>query len=45
MSRFVLGFLVGALAMYWYAVDGGTALSDVVDWFQDTAGGYGAGPK
>ena len=42
MSRFVLGFLVGALAMHWYAVYGGTALGDVTDWFQDTAGGYGA---
>ena len=41
MSRFVLGVLVGALAMHWYAVYGGTAVGDVVDWFQDTAGGYG----
>lgn len=45
MSRFVLGFLVGALAMYWYAANGGTVVSDVVDWFQDTAVGYGTAPS
>jgi len=31
--------------MHWYAVHGGTVLSDVVDWFQDTAVGYGTTPS
>ena len=49
MSRFVLGFLVGALAMYWYAGHGGAVLQDAVGWLEHTAAGYaspseGAGP-
>jgi hypothetical protein len=45
MSRFVLGFLVGALAMYCYADLGETVVRDVVDWFQDTAADYGPSPR
>ena len=45
MSRFVLGFLVGALAMHLYAIHGNTVMRDVVDWFQDTAADYGPSPR
>ncbi len=45
MSRFVLGFLVGALAMYWYPAHGESVVRDVVDWFQDTAADYGSSPR
>ncbi len=45
MGRFVLGFLIGVLAMYWYAAHGDTAVRSLVDWFQDTAAGYGSSPR
>lgn len=44
MGRFVLGMLVGAVAMYWYDIYGDAVLRDVVRWFLDTAGGYGQPP-
>jgi len=45
MGRFVLGFLAGVVAMYWYAAHGDTVVRDVTAWFQDTAANYAASPR
>ena len=42
LKRFMLGFLIGIGAMYWYLQDSGAAVDDARNWADTSASNYRA---
>lgn len=40
MRLFVLGFLLGALSMYWFDTSGDQAIVSAVEWLEGSASNY-----